>query len=493
MAQVLINTTTSPYDSGKAGGDKINAMMFEAYQHIDRSKPTRILIDGDSIGVLMGDYGGRSPLLWAAAQFPFRFFHDRSKDVFAVGGTFSGNTGLIQPARMAALASRATACRAAGENVIVISQMGTNDAGNAPSSGSPGYTDNGTGSTVANYQTWWANAKGAGANRAVIMAIPPRGDSTTNVARSVRAINRSLAEWCRRNSNELAFCDTQDALGIDANELFQPIGGTAVGTTGSVMFDNLHPSGLGGYYQAKKLGPILQGWIGKRTPFVNMAGESFSKTNPTSVRGNILGRQGVFFDTGGSTNVTLSGGGGVTGAANFPSAKLFGNYPGLSGTLSGTLSVAITQEAWPVAIAETGRTDIMSTKLTFSGTPTSDGSVNWSTAANNAGTDFADGPFEGECLLWMAALAGLSTPEVSMTVSASGTSWGGGIYNAADFIGPVNGLFQAVSPTPVTATTNPSNLVMTTKLYFKSGVPCSGSVYIRGQAIVQNPALPAAT
>lgn len=490
MAQQLISTTAGAGDTGKVGGDKINAMMTEQYRFLDRHRAPRIITDGDSISVLMSGYSGRSPLFWAASLYPFPFTHDGSVDNFGVGSTFStAANGLLTPSRIAARSARIAACRAAGEAVIVISQCGTNDVG---VTGSSLADDNVAGSLVANYQAWWNTCRDAGANFGVIMAIPPAGGSDATRARKTLAANHALSEWCRRNKHELAFCDTQMALGTDVGETFLPAGGT-VGTTGSVMFDVLHPGSRGAYLQGKILGPIMQRLCGIRRSLLTMAGDLFVRSaTPLTVRGNVLGRQGRFFDIGGTTaQVTLSGGSGVTGVANWPSAKLFTNYPPLSGTMSGTMAVAITQDVWPVALNESGRTDVMTTKLTFSGTPTSDGLISWGGTVTSNLPDFADGPYDVESVLWAAQLAGFGPPNVSAVFSSSGRSWGGG-SNVSD-VGTMDGLMQIINPNPLVAVANPANMSVNTSMNFKANVPVSGSLYIYGQAMIQNPALPAPT
>lgn len=494
MAQQIINLGSAADDGTgdkpRSAGAKLNAMFTENYRTLDRQRTPRIITDGDSISVLMSGYSGRSPLFWAASLYPFPFTHDGSVDNFGVGSTFSNAAnGLLTPSRIAARSARIAACRAAGEAVIVISQCGTNDIG---ITGAGVGDDNAAGSIIANYQAWWNTCRDAGANFGVIMAIPPAGGSDATRARKTLAANHALNEWCRRNRHELAFCDTQMALGTDAGETFLPAGGT-VGATGSVMFDTLHPSARGAYLQGKILGPILQRLCGIRRSLLTMAGDIFVRSaTPLTVRGNVLGRQGRFFDTGGTTSqVTLSGGGGVTGVANWPSAKLFSNYPPLSGTMSGTMAVTITQDAWPVALNESGRSDVLTTKLTFSGTPTSDGLISWGSTVNSNLPDFADGPYDAESVLWAALLAGFGPPNVSTVFSSSGRAWGGGA-NVSDIV-TMDGLMQIINPNPLVGTANPSNMSCNTSMNFKANVPVSGSLYIYGQALIQNPPLPTPT
>jgi len=493
MAQQIINIGAAADDGTgdkpRSVGTKLNAMMTENYRTLDRNRAPRILTDGDSISVLMSGYSGRSPLFWAASLYPFPFTHDGSVDNFGVGSTFTNAAnGLLTPSRIAARSARIAACRAAGEFVIMISQCGTNDMAGVGSD-----TDNGTLSIIANYQAWWNTCRDAGANFGIVMAIPPAGGSDATRARKVLAANHALNEWCRRNRQELAFIDTQMALGTDAGETFLPAGGT-VGTTGSVMFDTLHPSARGAYLQGRLLGPVLQRLCGVRRSLLTMAGDLFVRsTTPTSTRGNVLGRQGRYFDTGGTTaQVTLSGGGGVTGVANWPSAKLFTNYPGLTGTLSGTMAVAITQEAWPFAVNESGRSDVLTTKLSFSGTPSADGQLKWGATVTSGLPDFADGPYDIESVLWAQALAGFCPPYVSTVTSASGGRAWGGSGNVSDVV-TVDGLLQIINPNPQVATGNVANMSCNTSLDFKANVPVSGSLYIYGQAIIQNPALPTPT
>lgn len=493
MAQALINTTVSPYDSGKAGGDKVNAMFTENYRILDRNLPARILTDGDSIGVLMSGYSGRSPLFWAASLFPFPFVHNGAFDNFAVGSTFTdAGNGLLTPSRIAARASRISACRANGESVIVISQCGTNDIG-----ATTGNSDNGTSSIVANYQAWWLTCKAAGANMAIIMAIPPAGTSGTSAADKLRARkslanNNALREWCRRNRQELTFCDTTSAIGADEGEAYLPAGG-AVGAVGSVNFDILHPSARGAYLQGRVLGPILQRLLGTRKPLVTIAGDQFIRSaSPFTLRGNVLGRSGRMFDTGGTTTqVTLSGGGGVTGVANFPSAKVNATHPQLTGTLSGTLAVDIAQAPWPLAIQETGRTDIMCTKLTFSGTPTANGGISLTALSTQNLPTFADGPYDAEAVMWASALTGLGPPSIS-ALAAAGSVGGGGGANDSDVV-TLDGLIQITIASPIVATSDPGLFSVAIATSFRANVPVSGSLYIYGMAIVQNPALPAPT
>jgi lysophospholipase L1-like esterase len=492
-----IDTTTGAGDTGKAGGSKVNAGFRALETLMPVPQATRIIIEGDSIAAAMAGASMASPLFWADARFPVSYVFDRSKDNFAIGSTNTSDqaspVGMTTTTRLSAIAARIAAVRAAGERVLCIIQAGTNDVGLT------NYSDNSAPGTVANIQKMLANMFGAGASHVVIMSIDPRLDTTADQSRLVLAINAGLAELCRRLPEKLTFCDTQFATADDSTALFLPQG--LAGAEGTHA-DTLHPAARGAYYKASVLGPILRRLLPHRRSLITPSSSFQSATSPASLRGNIIGKQGRFYDTGAGTaqtdGITVADTATVTGKTNLPSAKLFSNYPGFAAPLTGTMALEITQQPWPVAVTELGRTDIMCTRLRFSGIPTASGYFSAGMVQNGlGGYDVANGPYEAEILMYADKMKGLRGLGFSVAADGAGGQGNGDAIAApsgsAKLLPIITGLLNFRMPTPLVAASKPSNVTLTMGFTWNAGYEVSGDMYLFGSGVFQNVTMVAPT
>lgn len=493
-----IDTTPGAGDFAVDGGNKINA----AFRQIERAMPlaqaTRLLIEGDSIGGDMANYGGDSPLFWADGTHPVSFVFDKDKDNFAIGGTNTSEgtqelPGMTSTGRMAAIATRIKTCVAAGERVIVIDQSGTNDVGLS------GYGDNSSPGTIANKRKMHKNMIDAGASHIYVMSIDPRKGTTADQSRYVLAVNAGLGEYCRKTPEYLTFVDTQWATGDDSAGLFLPQG--LDGATG-VHRDELHPTTRGAVYKARVLGPALRKGLPHRRSLIQPSASQQSSTGASSLRGNMLRKQGRFYDTGAvaaqTDGITVADAATVTGKANLPSAKL-GSYPSFSSALTGTQTLEITQQPWPPAVTELGRTDIMCTRLRFAGTPSAFKNFTIGLVENSLGAyDIAAGPYESEVMMFAQNLKGLRGIGYAVSADASGKTYGSGFGipgagATAKVMQELNGLLNFRSPTPLIAGTKPANVTLTIGWGWNADVELSGDIYLFGAYIGQNIPLVAAT
>ncbi len=463
--------------------------------------PIHLIVEGDSKALQVGNMGSRSALYYALARFPRDLYYDPTLDNLAVGSTVSDADasdpphGLISTGRLASMTARIAAVAALGHRPVVVLKIGANDTTTQYNN------DNGVGSTLANVEKAWNTYKAAGAVYCIIMSIDPRVITATQAGMFL-GVNRGFKEYARQN-REVFFCDSQVALADQSSLLYGPLGGGAQ-TPGCVMYDNppLHESAYGAYLQSIPLSDCLALIAPPRTqPQVTVPSDVYN--NPTTpnnttanqaIRGNLLGKQGRFYDTGGViAQVSLSGGSGVSGISNFPSAKLFTNNPSLTGTMSGTMAVAISQVAYPPYVTAYGRSDIMATRLTFSGTPSAAGTVKaLATVLKPTNFDYTV-PFQADADFYATALAGV-TFGLTATV-ATGRSLGGPSSPAsnADALLPITGRFTPYFTWNLIAPSDPANMVCELRFDFFAGVPVSGTVDIFGMSIVENPTLPAPT
>lgn len=491
-----IDTTAGAGDYAVDGGNKINRAFRALETLMPVPQVTRMMSEGDSISAAMAGASMASPLFWADAMFPVSFVFDRLKDNFAIGSTNTSDqaspVGMTTTTRLNAIAARIREARAAGERVVVIIQAGTNDIGLT------NYSDNSSPGTVANIQKMLANMFGAGASHVIIMSIDPRVGSTADQSRLVLAVNAGLAELCRRTPEKLTFCDTQFATADDSTALFLPQG--LDGAEGTHA-DTLHPAARGAYFKARVLGPILRRLLPHRRSLITPSSSFQSATSPASLRGNIIGKQGRFYDTGAGTGqtdgITVADTATVTGKANLPSAKL-GSYPSFSSALTGTQTLEITQQPWPVAVTELGRTDIMCTRLRFSGVPTAAGVFSAAMIQNGlGGYDIANGPYEAEILMYADKMKGLRGLGFSVTADGAGGQGNGDAIAApsgtAKLLPIITGLLNFRMPTPLQAASKPSNVSIVTGFTWNAGYEVSGDMYLFGAGVFQNVTMVAPT
>ncbi|MFC0305283.1 SGNH/GDSL hydrolase family protein [Rhizorhabdus histidinilytica] len=460
------------------------------------NKPIHLMVEGDSKGQLVAAYNSRSALFWALARNPLDLIFDPAADNLAIGSSTSdgasSTTGLTSGARLATAAARIAAIAAMGHNPVVILKIGTNDLTVT--------NDNGANSIIANIRKAWASYKAAGAAYLILMTIDPRASLTAGQAAQFIATNRAMRALAQ-SDRAVFICDTQLGLIDPTSVLYESLGKNTQ-APGAVMYDNpaLHESAYGAWQMAKPLADVLAKICRPREKSLSIgAGDAYANpssptgTAPRAIRGNLLLRQGRFEDTGGvSGQITASGGGGVTGTANWPSAKLFGVYPKLTGTMSGTMAVAISQVPYQPAIDLYGRSDLMATRLTFSGTPTSAGTlaVDASITVSSLPNYDYTVPIMIDADLYFTDVNGLN-----LRIAGPGANMGGiGVpASNADALVHATGRITPYYPTSIIQSSAPSTLQLQVQFPFFANVPVSGSVDIFGLGIVSNPALPAAT
>ncbi|QEH81200.1 hypothetical protein EIK56_25200 [Sphingomonas sp. C8-2] len=459
------------------------------------NKPIHLMVEGDSKGQLVAAYNSRSALFWALARYPLDLIFDPAADNLAIGSSTSdgasSTTGLTSAARLATAAARITAIAAMGHNPVVILKIGTNDLTVT--------NDNGAASTIANIRKAWTAYKAAGAAYLILMTIDPRASLTAGQAAQFIATNRAMRALAQ-SDRAVFICDTQLGLIDPTTSVYEPLGKNTQ-APGAVMYDNpaLHESAYGAWQMAKPLADVLAKICRPREKSLSLgAGDAYANptsptgTSPRAIRGNLLGTQGRFGDTGGvSGQVTLSGGGGVTGTSNWPSAKLFGTYPQISGTMSGTMAVAISQVAYQPAMNDFGRNDLMATRLTFSGTPTAAGNIIIDAAVSPLPTNYDyTVPLLIDGDMYLTDVNGLN-----VRMSGHGAIMGGvgSPASNADALVHATGRLTPYYPANIIQSSAPSSLQLRLQFPFFANVPVSGTIDIFGLGIVSNPALPAAT
>ncbi|MDP1026409.1 hypothetical protein Q5H91_04225 [Sphingomonas sp. KR1UV-12] len=481
MGKLLLDTTAGAGDTGKIGGDKINAMMGELYALTNRQRPGRLIIVGDSKASLMANFSNvRSGAAWGLARASV---YCSFEDANAIGGSFTGTetNGLLNATRNAAIVATVTSRANAGENVIVIIKAGTND-------------NYAVGQTLANLMQATKNYITAGASHVIIMSVDPEGNLNAAQARSNSEINRGIRVFARSNPAFVSFCDTTFGLLEAGSETFLSKGTTGDTTTdtgayGSVMHDSLHESGYGAYIMGLALEPIFKRLMPHRTRLIMPDGSGQSTESP---RGDFVQNM-IMFTRGGGTAATIESGSDTpsgSGAAAYPRIALFGTIPSQRLIKSG-ITFATSREPYPPFVTEFGREDILVTTITLSGTPTADGE--WTFGGGTAGAFATGDAYNWEFEYYAEALSGTA----GLSARATGANGAVGEHllsapaKAADYIPKMTGRFSYASPTPMVIASGGNNGGLTFGMRWRNGVPVSGKVYLLGAALIKNIALPA--
>ncbi|SNS52854.1 GDSL-like Lipase/Acylhydrolase family protein [Sphingomonas laterariae] len=452
-------------------------------------RPVNLIVDGDSKGVQVGNMSHASALFWALARTGRIANFNPATDSLAVGSTVSGTnggavTGLISAGRLNSMIARVQAVAATGADPVIILKIGANDVGlTAPET------------VLANVRRYWETARAAGAVRLLLMSVDPRVATagaapalSSAVARAGHAINAAYRAYAAA-SPDIIMVDSHNALTDPTNDLFYPIGGVSAAGFAS-MLDGLHESQYGAWLQSKALGDALR-LVGRPLPAISGAMiNGVTGWSATEPRGNVLGNEARFGGTGGTSgNVALTGGGGVTGIDQFPAAKLFGAYPNLGGTLSGTLAVAISSVAYQ-PMADQDRPDHKATRLTFTGTPSANGSLAIAAVAQKpSGWDYTI-PLDWDADLYCNALTGCAGLSLVLSAGGSGLTIGG---NDATLLPALTGRLIPHRPAPSVASADPANITLELRINWRAGMAMSGSIDLFGMGISQARPIPVAS
>lgn len=427
----------------------------------------KLMVDGDSkreepVGAAR----------WVNARTPLECWIG-SND-FGAGGSTSGtqaSTGLTNATRLGNMQSTVAAQTDAGWTVDMLLTIGTNDvaAGTQPET------------VLANLRRYHDAFRAAGGRCLIVMAIDPRNAIDAAASRRLIAINRGYADYCNVIADAV-FCDANpwwlDPAAAGGTSL-TPIGGSG-GTAFAVTSDGLHGSAYGAYRKQFALAPILQALYRPRPRIPILPADVYNAAD--AIRGNILGTNGRMVSLGGTSSLTNSGSGTISGTP--PSGWT------AEGTLGGDLSVTFSVEDCPALDALTGSSGWQAVRLTFTGTPAASGSLTLrrfvSQPQLNATPMLASVLFNANALTGCHGLQ-LSTANVSPAMTCY--LGGSGTLAAADRLPVLDGLLGIEQPLVPSSNSN-SGLVVGVR--WLGGVPLSGSVDVIGACWRRADPLPAA-
>lgn len=418
----------------------------------------RLMVDGDS-----KTSEPAAAAYWVNARTPIDVWI--GSDNFGVGGSTTGtqaSTGLTNATRLAAMQAGVSAAVAAGSTVDMLLTIGTNDI--VLSSLAPE-------TVLANLRKYHAAFRAAGGRFLIVMAVDPRTGLTAALARKLAALNRGYADYCTTVSDAI-FCDSAAWLLDPAagNTLYAPVGG-ATAAAFAMTADGLHGSAYGNYRKQYALAPILQSLYRPRQRIPLYLNDDYDATE--AMRGNILGANGRMVSLGGTNSLTNSGTGTITGTP-----PLGWNA---EGALSGTLGVAFATATCSALETHAGSTGWQAVRVTFSGTPTSNGEL---TIRRNVGLSaLGTTRMRASVLMACNALTGCVGAYVSsINVSPAnlvylGSSSPLGSLLAADRLPQLDGLHEFDFPVLPTSNSN-SGLVI--GIRWQAGVPMTGSIDLIG-------------
>jgi len=449
----------------------------------------RMFVDGDSKGVLAGQYGPNSVLFFQQAANPLSYAYDPATDDMAVGGSLSdtradagtdayGNTvplGMTHPTRIA----RAVARVNAGCDVCLI-QIGTNDH-------SLSGQDNGAapGSTLANVIVYHKALRAAGLKWLVIMAVDTwSAPSTAALARTRLAINRGLRAYAEANPDVL-FVDTDPYIIDPASAVGGMLGGTSgsfTGGPGSATRDGTHESTYGAWAKGRALASVLARIFPPATLRTMSNADAYNATG--ALRGNLYAN-GLASGTGGSTALLYDGT--ITNGGNAPAGWYF------SGSIAGLTADFGTSDPvndWLNKL--TGRTDLKVKRITLAGTPSADGYITCNPGYGQTVVPVAGAAYEAQFAIVLNALTGCHGIGMGYGTNLEALSYGGvdSANMAVSKLPPLDGPHLIGFPAPYTPTGSPTRITTSLSFYFRSGVPVSGSIDLISADLRQISALP---
>ncbi|ARS29113.1 SGNH/GDSL hydrolase family protein [Sphingomonas sp. KC8] len=418
----------------------------------------RLMMEGDS-----KTFEPVSAAYWVNARTPIDVWigsHD-----FGVGGSTTGTqatTGLTNPARLAAMRAAVSAAVATGSTVDMLLTIGTNDivlSGFAPET------------VLANLRKYHDAFRAAGGRFLIVMNVDPRTGLDGPTARKLIALNRGYADYAASVADAI-YCDSA-GWWLDpasGNTSYTPTGG-ATGAAFSMAADGLHGNAFGAYRKQYALAPILQALYRPRQRGPLYLGDDYDVAN--APRGNILGANGRTVSLGGTSSITNGGTGTISGTPPLGWTAY--------GALSGTLSVGFTVATCGALESHAGSTGWQAVRITFSGTPTSNGDMN---VRRNVLLDpLGTMPMRASALMACNALAGCAgiyaaTVNVSpSTLVYLGSNAATASLVAADRLPQLDGLHEIDFPVVPTGNSNSGVMI---GIRWLAGVPMSGSIDLIG-------------
>jgi lysophospholipase L1-like esterase len=359
-------------DTERGAWIKANANFSDLYNVQGRLMNPRLIFAGDSKAVLGGQFNGDSWAAWALGIAGVEYKYQPGTDNCGVNGATCDNAnaaaatngsgaatvlGFAHDTNIAVVTGRVSARAAAGENVVLWIQVGTNSTGSDTAH-------------LAALQKVINACRAAGARLFLVNDVPPLNTSSASVAANIGSINARLEEWVKTQTDvkiikhHAATVDTASAFGI-------PFGG-ASGAAFAATKDGTHESYYGAYLQGRAMAPQIA--------------ELFRKT-PIRLGGKGDVYQAFFgasaYPASGLTanmnkNPFLSGTGGTDGLAKSGTASVTGSVPDqfrLTGSISGDVSIALSQVSSDYLNALFKRADLTCVRMAFSGTPTANDSI----------------------------------------------------------------------------------------------------------------------
>ena len=353
-------------DTERAAWQKANANFSDLYNAQGKIMNPRLIFAGDSKAVLGGSFLGDSWAAWALGLAGVEYQYGTALDNCGVNGAVcdNGNTtavtngsgtatvlGFAHDTNVAVIVARVAARVAAGDNVVMWIQVGTNSTGSDTSH-------------LASLRKVINACRTAGARLFLVNDIPPL-NSNAAAAANIGSANARLEMWAATQADvkiikhHAATLDYASATGA-------PLGGSA-GAAFAATKDGTHESYYGAYLEGKAMAPQIAALFravplrtgGQADVYQAYFGASAYPTNGLSAN---LNRNPFLTGTGGSDGTTKAGSASVTGSVP--------DHFKLTGSLSGTVNVTFSQVASAYLNTLFGRTDLTSVRMTLSGTPT---------------------------------------------------------------------------------------------------------------------------
>jgi len=354
---------------GSVSRATINGNFSELYQYQGKLINPRIIFAGDSKALLGGSFNGDSWAAWALGLAGVEYQYDPTVDNCGVNGALCNNStttaanngsgtatvlGFAHDTNVAVIVARVAARVAAGDNVVMWLQVGTNSTGSDTAQ-------------LASLRKVINACRTAGAKLFLVNDVPPLGTgASAAVAATIGSINAQLEDWCKTQTDVkvikhyAATIDPASATGI-------PIGGTG-GAAFATTKDGTHESYYGAYLEGKMMAPQIAALF-RATPLrIGSKADVYqayfgASAYPTVGLAANLNKNPFSAGTAGADSTTKAGTSSVTGSV--PDGME------LTGALTGDVNITFSQVANTYLNTLLGRTDITCVRMTLSGTPTS--------------------------------------------------------------------------------------------------------------------------
>jgi hypothetical protein len=344
---------------------KANANFADLYDFQGRIINPRIIFAGDSKAVLGGNFEGESWAAWALTLAGVEYQYSRA-DNCGVSGALCDNTtttaaangagtstvlGFAHDSNVAVIVARVAARVAAGDNVVVWFQVGTNSTGDDTAH-------------LASLRKVINACRTAGAQLFLVNDVPPKVAAQPS-ASNIGSINFRLEEWAKTQADvkvikhHVATIDPASAAG-------DPIGGSG-GLSGAMTKEGIHDSYRGAYHEGKMMAPQIAALFRAAPMRAGAKSDVYTKyfgdgAYPTTALCANMNKNPFSNGTSGTDSSSKAGSASVTGSV--PDGME------LTGALTGTVNIAFSQVANDWLNTLLGRTDLTCVRMTLTGTPT---------------------------------------------------------------------------------------------------------------------------